>query len=374
MDLSSLGHLAVKHTRNAFAEDLYVRGLTDITRPTVVYGIVNERCNYKCRYCEYWRRDNYMDEMSIEEWQRALLSLHEFLGKYHVEFSGGEPFIKKGFVDLLGFCHAHRIGWGVTTNGSGLVPKFVEKIVEYRPFNMNISIDSNDPESHDYSRGVKGSFRKVQRGLELLIRQRDAAGLDFPIIIKPVVHRLNFRGAAELVRWAQDLGPTVVNFQPVDRWTSETDEELWIEEEDMDDLEGVVRELLLMKKKGAPILNNELVLNAWPMHFRGLPAPEETMPCLVGLRNYFIRPNGDVEVCWNFPTIGNVKTQSAREIWRGEDAALRRKETTSCEKLCLFTCLSQKTLKDKVKMGLTLIKRSSKQNAMSTRKQLKVVR
>jgi hypothetical protein len=33
----------------------------------------------------------------------------------------------------------------------------------------------------------------------------------------------------------------------------------------------------------------------------------------------------------------------------------RRAETTACERLCLYTCLSQKTLKDKVKMGLTLL-------------------
>ena len=35
---------------------------------------------------------------------------------------------------------------------------------------------------------------------------------------------------------------------------------------------------------------------------------------------------------------------------------LPRSETTACESLCLFTCLSQKTIKDKVKMGLTLLK------------------
>ena len=32
-----------------------------------------------------------------------------------------------------------------------------------------------------------------------------------------------------------------------------------------------------------------------------------------------------------------------------------RAETTACTKLCLYTCLSQKTLKDKVRMGLTLL-------------------
>jgi hypothetical protein len=73
------------------------------------------------------------------------------------------------------------------------------------------------------------------------------------------------------------------------------------------------------------------------------------------MRNYFIRTNGDVEVCWYFPPIGNVKTQKARDIWYSEIAKERRAETTACTRLCLYTCLSQKTIGDKVKMGLTLL-------------------
>lgn len=79
------------------------------------------------------------------------------------------------------------------------------------------------------------------------------------------------------------------------------------------------------------------------------------MPCRIGMRNYFIRSDGRVEMCWNFPPIGNVRTQTAREIWYGKEGAERRKETVACETLCLFTCLSQKNLSDKFKMGLKLL-------------------
>ena len=84
----------------------------DLTRPIVVYGMVNEWCNYKCRYATYWRLKEYKEEMTIEKWQNAMLSLKEFVGPYHIEYSGGEPFIKKGFVDLLEFCleERHRLG------------------------------------------------------------------------------------------------------------------------------------------------------------------------------------------------------------------------------------------------------------------------
>ena len=79
------------------------------------------------------------------------------------------------------------------------------------------------------------------------------------------------------------------------------------------------------------------------------------MPCRVGMRDFFIRTNGDIEVCFFYPSIGNIKEASAREIWYGPKAREIRKQTVECDKLCLYTCLSQKTLTDKVKMGLTLL-------------------
>jgi len=357
MRLGELAIVARNHTRNAFAEELYLRTGQDLTRPVTIQGIVNEVCNYKCRYCEFWRLPNYRVEMSIEQWQHAILDLKEFLGKFHIEFSGGEPYLKKDFVDLLEFCHEQGVTWGVTTNGSAfLSDRIVQRTVRARPFNINVSIDASRPDVHDYSRGIDGSLSRITEGLAKVVEARKEVGLSFPIIIKPVVHRLNFRYLPELVNWIQTIGGTAINFQPVDRWTPETYNELWIESpEDLADLAAVRDRLLAMKRAGAPILNSELILNAWELHFRGQKAPEAYRPCRVGMRNYFIRPDGDVEVCWHYAPIGNVRNTPARDIWYGEEARKRREETAACDSLCLFTCLSQKTLADKAKMGLTLI-------------------
>ncbi len=356
MKFSKLPQLVAKHARGALVEQLYLRTGIDATRPTVVYGIVNERCNYRCRYCEYWRLKEYGEEMTVAQWCEALGSLRQFVGTYHVEFSGGEPFRKKGFLDIVEFCHDAGIRWGVTTNGSAFSERIVRRTVSADPFNVNISIDGHRPELHDYVRGVPGSLERIVGSIERLRRERAAQGRDFPIIIKPTVHAKNFRELPDLVRWAERLGVTAVNFQPVDRWTQETYDELWIERDQHADLEKVVTRLIAMKRRGAPILNTELVMGLWVNHFREEQAPAEALPCRVGMRNYFIRPNGDVELCWFYPPIGNVKKQSAREIWRGQLARQRRKETVECTKLCLFTCLSQKTLWDKAKMVFTLLR------------------
>ncbi len=355
MKLSTLSGLAVKHVRNAAAESLYLKTGYDATRPITFHGLVNERCNIKCRYCDYWRMKQYQDEMSIDEWKSALLSVKDFVGTYSISFSGGEPYIKKGFLDLLAFCNESGIHAGVTTNGSALNDKNARRTVEARPFNVNISCDAPNAEIHDYVRGYPGLFDTLSTGIGYLQKWQRELNIDFPIMIKPVVHAANFRVLPELVEWARGMGVTAVNFQPMDRWTQETYDELWIEEHHHIELTSVMEKLVSMKRQGAPIMNSEQILMMFPAHFREESAPPEVMPCRVGMRDCFIRPNGDVEPCFFYEPIGNLKQNSLKDIWYGEAGRKNRQQTTACDKLCLFTCLSQKNLSDKVEMGIKLI-------------------
>jgi radical SAM protein with 4Fe4S-binding SPASM domain len=357
MTVAAMGRLAYKHVLSSFNEELYIKLGLDLTAPIKVYATINERCNYRCRYCDYWRMKEYADELTIDEWKAALGSLKAFIGRYHIEFSGGEPFIKKGFLDLLAWCSEQGIDFGVTTNGSGMTPKGTPRFVATRPFNVNISIDSHESEVHDYSRGVDGSLAHLRGAVGRLREEQQRQGIRFPITVKPTVTSLNFRHLPELARWAiRDMGATMVNFQAVDRWTQETRDELWIEETEHGELDRTIAALVEMKREGFPIMNSEETLLLWPKHFREEKAPPEAMPCRVGLRNFFIRTNGDVEVCWHWPIIGNIKRQSAREIWESAEARQRRKETIACERLCLFSCLSNNTFSNKLRTGIALLR------------------
>lgn len=356
MKVTTLAQLALKHTYNAVAEEVYLKTGHDATRPVTFYGLVNEKCNVKCRYCEYWRLPNYKDEMSIEEWRKALLSVKDFVGKFSISFSGGEPFIKPGFLDLMAFCNANGILSGVTTNGSALNKKNAAKLVDANPFNLCVSVDAPDAETHDYLRGWPGLFQKLSDGIQNVREERDRRGMDFPIIIKTTVNSKNFRMLPEMVSWVKKVGATALNFQPIDRWTPETYNELWVEEPEYDDLQKIVDTMRALKSQGEPIMNSDQVISLMVRHFREESAPAEAMPCRVGMRDFFIRTNGDIEVCFFYPSIGNIKESSAKEIWYSEQARKIRKETVECDKLCLYTCLSQKTLGDKVKMGMVLLK------------------
>ena len=51
MDLNELIVFGAKHLKNAVAEEVYVRSGFDFTKPINFFGLVNQRCNVKCRYC-----------------------------------------------------------------------------------------------------------------------------------------------------------------------------------------------------------------------------------------------------------------------------------------------------------------------------------
>jgi len=357
MKVTELARMGLNHSRNALAESLYIKSGVDFTRPVTFHALVNERCNCKCRHCEYWRQAEYIPEMSIEEWQKTLLSIKEFVGRFSVNFSGGEPFIKKGFIDLLRFCRDNDILAGVTTNGALLNEKNVQALVAARPFNLNISLDSTTAAVHDYVRGMTGLFERIVRGIGLLKAEQHKQGVTFPIIVKPTVMSANFRELPEIVRWAEKIGATAVNFQPLGRWTPETYDELWIEEKEMAEFERVIERLVEMKRAGSPIMNSEEILRLMPASFREEKASPEHLPCRIGLHEFYIRPDGEVKLCFHFPSIGNTTRESAREIWTGAKAKKIREATIKCDKLCLLTCLSQKSLVNKASQALTILNR-----------------
>ena len=356
MNITELFSLGLKHGRNALAESAYLSAGIDFTRPVTFHALVNERCNCRCRHCEYWRMDEYMPEMPVEEWKKILLGIREFTGSFAINFSGGEPLIKKGFLELLAFCADHDIHAGVTTNGM-LLERNASDLVAARPFNVNISLDSHRADVHDYIRGREGLFGKILKGIALLKEEQERQKIPFPIIFKPTVMSLNFRELPELVDFAVSVGASAVNFQPLGRWTAETREELWIEERDWPELDRVMERLIAMKRNGSPIMNSEEVLGLMTANFREEKASPENLPCRIGLQELYIRPDGDARLCFHFPSIGNMREQSAKEIWYGPQAKKIRSATLKCDKLCLLTCLSHKSLGNKVNQALTMLSR-----------------
>jgi len=362
MDTSLLFRMGMRRISTISRENAYLMTGLDTTRPESIACEVIERCNYKCQYCHYWRSEKYSEEMTIEEWQAALVSLKEFIGSYKIKFVGGEPFLKKGFVDLLEFCHEQGLDWGVITNGFAFRSGITPRVVAAGPSNIDISVDSPDAGENDLIRGAPGSLRNIEAGMRSLRQERERAGAKFPIRIKPTITRLNFRSLPKFAEWLSVNGATSIDFHPVHAlpfWSAEMREQLWPTADECAEMRDVIEELIGQQASGTPIETAAASLRSYPDQFLGQVVKTNIPgPCRVGMRDLSIGAAGDVAVCWEYAPIGNVKAHSLRDIWYGQVGSAVRKQTVDCVNLgkeCANGCKDHRSLAQDIRRGITLL-------------------
>ena len=318
----------MRHISSILPEVIYLNTGVDLTRPTAIRANITQRCNYKCLHCACWRFEKYPEEMSIEQWKAALGSIKEFLGPYTIQFVGGEPFVKKGLLDLLEFCHEEAIDFGVITNGSAFASdRVVDRFVATRPLKVEISVDGPTPEVHDRLRGVPGSLECISSGIGKLRATQLRLGIGFPIRIKATLNSVNFRVMPDLVSWAVDHGANTIDIMPNFEWTEESKGELWLSVADLGDLASIIEELLRMKAAGYPIETSEHKMRQMITHFRREQMSPEVSICRIGLRVFEISPDGRVYSCSDYAALGDLRRQSAREIWLSADVRGMSAET-----------------------------------------------
>ena len=177
---------------------------------------VTDRCNFRCTYCmpedgvEWIPHEKVMSYEDIH----FLIGLLRELGVRRIRFTGGEPFVRKGFPAFLESVRvAHPdLMVAVTTNGS-LVEPWAKKIAALGLDSINISLDTLNPEKF---RGTtrRGNLAKVLAGLDAL---RDKGV--HPIKLNTVVmDGFNFDEISSLTAFARSKGAIqrFIEFMPLD--------------------------------------------------------------------------------------------------------------------------------------------------------------
>jgi len=334
--------LAAANVRSKLAEGLFLRTRLDLTRPVMVYATVTTRCNARCLMCDYWRWGQ-TPELPAAAWVRAMKSLRRFSGGFHVQFGSAEPLLKADLFDILGACGRMGATAGITTNGLLLNERNVDRILESRLFNVNVSIDSLEESVHDRIRGVPGILARAREGIDLLMRRKAACRSPLRVVLKPIVCAQNVRSLDALVLFARDRGLTGVNFQPINVWTEEARPMFDLS---IADLEAGIERLVRMRKEGYPIMNSESAMRVWVDHFRSRQAGLEG-PCTAVLRNLNILANGDVVVCtFRQSRVGNIAEAGVDRLWRSGPARTLRAELARCRRVCTLTCVEKRRWRD----------------------------
>jgi cyclic pyranopterin phosphate synthase len=166
---------------------------------------VTDRCDLRCVYCmsEHQTFLPRAEVLSIEELDR-LCSAFIGLGTRKLRLTGGEPLVRRGFMDLVERLSRHlKTGaldeLTLTTNGAQLA-RFASELARLGVRRLNVSLDSLEPDV----------FRRITRGGNLDqviagIEAAEAAG----IRVKINTVALKGDNAAELpaiIQWAHGRG------------------------------------------------------------------------------------------------------------------------------------------------------------------------
>jgi radical SAM protein with 4Fe4S-binding SPASM domain len=211
--------------------------------------------------------------------------------------------------DLIDYLYNKGIAFDVFTNGQGIVND-VERLANYYPRLVGVSIYSGIAEVHDYITRIKGSWEKSMA----VVRQLSALGV--PMNIKCCIMRPNVKSYYLVADIAKQYG-AVPQFE-----ISLTDS-----------IEGdrCVSKYLRMTPEQLEIVlrddNVPLYVGKEAPNFGGQPKPMNQNPCGAGENSFCITPEGNLIPCCTFHTVfGNLKGKAISDIisnskelsyWRG---------------------------------------------------------
>ena len=164
---------------------------------------LTDRCNLRCSYCMPAEGLDWLpteQTLTDDEVVRLITIGVQRLGIREVRFTGGEPLLRRGLVDIVARTHALGVETSLTTNALGLT-RTAQALADAGLDRINASIDSVRPETFA-TITRRDRLADVVSGLEAA----KAAGLG-PIKLNAVLLRgTNDDQAAELLRWSIDHG------------------------------------------------------------------------------------------------------------------------------------------------------------------------
>jgi SynChlorMet cassette radical SAM/SPASM protein ScmF len=177
-----------------------------------LYFYLTEGCNLACRHCWIGPRfdatGRHYPTMPVEVFETAICEAKP-LGLSGVKLTGGEPLLHPHFTRLLEIARNENLGLTVETNGLLCTPEISAQIADFPDKFISVSIDGADAETHEWVRGVPGSFEAARRAVRYLVD----AGIRPQVIFSLV--RKNAGQLEAMVRMVEELGAGSLKFNVV---------------------------------------------------------------------------------------------------------------------------------------------------------------
>ncbi len=139
--------------------------------PIQLIHFVTSKCNAKCGHCFYWSQLNTKGELSLEEIDKITKHLPDLV---ILNFSGGEPFIRQDFAEVIKTYYRNTPVKEVTIPTNATFTEKMKKdcieVLEYcKGMELNIVVSLDGLEKiHDEIRQVKDCYKTARKSFEML--------------------------------------------------------------------------------------------------------------------------------------------------------------------------------------------------------------
>ncbi len=175
-----------------------------LERLPLVTLYLTERCNSRCRTCDYWRYGRTdLTRGRVE----TLLPALERLNTRVALLSGGEPLLHPEWAQIARVLRERGLRLWLLTSGLSLAKHAVRAAQLFDA--ITVSLDGTDRATYAAIRGLD-AFEHVCTGI------RCAADAGAAIGVRVTVQRANFRQVPRFVALARELGAQQVSFLAVD--------------------------------------------------------------------------------------------------------------------------------------------------------------
>lgn len=133
-------------------------------RPLWTTWQLTYRCNFRCRFCDYWRDPmGKLPEQSLAQFDIGSAKLAQW-GSLLVSLAGGEPLLRRDLVEIVRLIARWHFPF-ITTNGYLLTQQLAHDLFAAGCWGISVSLDYADPGRHDQARGIPGAYDRAVQAL-----------------------------------------------------------------------------------------------------------------------------------------------------------------------------------------------------------------
>jgi MoaA/NifB/PqqE/SkfB family radical SAM enzyme len=332
-------------------QDILIKASTrlnkPLNKPTSITFNLTPNCVLKCRQCDIWKNPPEK-QLSFKEAKIIIDRLHSWLGSFYLFFTGGEPLMNKDLPKIIDYAYKLGIISHLNSNAVLLDKTMAKKLIDSHLYAISISIDGAKAKTHDYLRGVPGTFDKAIQAIKNL---QEFSNIP-KIYINTVIMKDNVKELQSLINIAKKHKTNGIFFQcllPNFGQKSENkafkDNPLWPK---FTDISTVLKKIIKSTKSEPLILTSENDFKTAIKYYRN-PHIFNQSTCAAGVNNFVVDHCGNVRLCFNFTSIGNIIKSKPQTLWWNKIAQSQRQEIRNCQQSCkIIACNKADTRRNKV--------------------------